>query len=361
MKRIALLFLVACLTVSVFAQDESVDSSVATEHVKKLSELFRHNSHRAMPAVVNICVIQNRTTGRSGRSPITQSEESGSGIVTTIAQKQVILTNRHVVGDAERSSVIILTHDRRVLTPVTIATNEDFDLAIIEVAEKLPLSASLGNSEQVRTGDIVFAIGNPLGLDRSLSMGIISAIGRRRVPGATSAVPRIDFFQTDAAINPGSSGGALLNLHGEVIGIVTAIATQGGGNEGIAFVMPIHAVYRIAEQLVLKGTVVKPHLGCNFDPAFSQLTSSIEERRRLGIERFVGAKILNVAPNTPAAQAGLKSGDVILTFAHTEVEDDLHVTHLVTQSEIGKPVLLQINRNGTILNVTVTLQEQMSR
>jgi len=361
MKYIPSLFLFACLTVSAFAQNRNVDVA-STGHVEKLSELFRQSAQLAMPAVVKIRVTQHRAVGRSSRTPRTLSEESGSGIVATIAHKQVILTNRHIIGDAERDAVVILTHDRRILTPVKIAANEDFDLAIIEVAEKLPISVSFGNSEQVRTGDIVLAVGNPLELDRSLSMGIISAERRRRVPGASGAVPRVDFFQTDAAINPGSSGGALLNVQGEVIGIITAIATQGGGNEGIAFVMPINAVLRIAEQLVQTGVVEKPHIGCNFDPAFSQLTSSAsEERQRWGIERFVGAKILNVVSDTPATQAGLKSGDVILTFGNTEVEDDLHILHLVAQSEIGKPVVLQINRSGEVQNVTITPQAQLSR
>jgi serine protease Do len=360
MKRIAAFFLFACLTVSAFAQSEKGESSAAIEeHFEKLGVLFRQSAERVAPAVVNICVLQNRAAGRANRSP--KTPVSGSGIVVTIAQKQVILTNRHVIGDAERGSVMILTHDRRILTPVKIASNEDFDLAILEVSEKLPRSAPFGNSEHVRTGDLVLAIGNPLELDRSLSMGMISAVGRRRVPNAGNSAPLIDFFQTDAAINPGSSGGALLNLRGEVIGIVTAIATQGGGNEGIAFVMPINAVLRIAEQLVQNGRVTKPYIGCNFDPDFSQLASSFDERQQLGIERFIGAKILTVAPNTPAEQVGLKSGDVILTFGNTEVEDDFHMINLVAQSEIGKPVPLKINRNGDELKMTVTPQAHLSR
>jgi len=148
----------------------------------------------------------------------------------------------------------------------------------------------------------------------------------------------------------------LLNLRGKVIGILTAIATQGGGNEGVAFVMPINAVLRVAEQLVQTGTVVKPHIGCNFEPQFSP-----EDRRKLGIDRIIGAKIQSIAPNTPAEQAGLKTGDVILTFGTTEIEDDLHVTHLVAQSEIDKPVIMQINRNGERLNVAVTPRAQLSR
>jgi S1-C subfamily serine protease len=187
-------------------------------------------------------------------------------------------------------------------------------------------------------------------------MGIISAVGRRKVPGAAGAIPRIDFFQTDAAVNPGSSGGMLLNLRGEVIGILTAIATQGGKNEGVAFVMPSNAVLRVAEQLVQTGTVLKPHIGCNFEPAISS-----EERRKLDMDRLIGAKIRGIASETPADRAGLKAGDVVLMFGSTEVEDDLHITHLIAQSEIDKPVVLRVNRNKEILNMTVIPAAQLSR
>jgi S1-C subfamily serine protease len=188
-------------------------------------------------------------------------------------------------------------------------------------------------------------------------MGIISAVGRRNVPGTGgSAPPRVDFFQTDASVNPGSSGGMLLNLRGEVIGIVTAIATQGGRNEGVAFVMPFNAVVRVAEQLVLTGTVVKPYIGFSFDRTFS-----LEDRRQLGIDRLIGVRIRDILSNSPAEQAGLISGDVVLMYGNTEVEDDRHIHHLVAQSEIDEPVVLRINRDGEILDITVTPRRHLSR
>jgi len=359
MKRFVLLFLFVCLTVPAFAQNteqQRTEFLAAAEHFEKLGTLFRQSIEQVTPAAVNIRVTQNRPAGRGNRSVRMTLEEAGSGIVATIAQKQVILTNRHVVAETEQSVVQILTYDRKILTPTKITTNEDFDLAVIEVAETLPQSASFGDSDKVHVGDVVLALGNPFGLDRSVSMGIISAVSRRQVPGTGSVTPRVGFFQTDAAVNPGSSGGMLINLRGEVIGILTAIATQGGGNEGVAFVMPINTVLRIAEQIVQTGTVVKPHVGFSFDPSFS-----LEERRRLGLDRLVGAKIKDVAPDTPAEQAGLQAGDVVLTFDHTEVEDSLHVVHLVAQSEIDKPVILRILRNGETLHITVTPMAQLSR
>jgi len=357
MKRFLPLFLCVCLTLPAVAQDgqQREEFHAVAEHFEKLSTLFRHSTHLAAPAVVHIKVTLNRSV-RGNRSPKTPSEESGSGIIAAIAQKQVILTNRHVLEEAEPSSIQILTQDRRLLTPTKIVSNADFDLAVIEVAESLPPPVRFGDSDQVHVGDIVLAIGNPFGLDRSVSMGIISAVGRRHVPGADASTPRVGFFQTDAAVNPGSSGGMLLNLRGEVIGILTAIATQSGRNEGVAFVMPINVVLRIAEQLAQSGTVLKPHIGCNFEP-----TISAEERRRLEIDRLIGAKIRGIAAETPAERAGLKAGDVVLMFGNTEVEDDIHITHLVALSEIDKPVVLRINRNKEILHVTVTPATQLSR
>lgn len=359
MRQVVPLFLFVGLTVHVFAQEaeqQRAEFLATAEHFEKLGALFRQSVELATPSAVSIRVTQDRSIGRGNRSTRMTVEESGSGIIATIAQKQVILTNRHVVAEAEQNAIRILTHDRKILTPTKITENADFDLAVIEIAEALPPSACFGNSDHVCVGDIVLAIGNPFGLDRSVSMGMVSAVGRRRVPGATGSTPRVGFFQTDAAVNPGSSGGMLLNLQGEVIGILTAIATLGGGNEGVAFVMPINAVLRIAEQLVQTGTVVKPQIGFGFDPSFS-----LEERRRWGIDRLVGAKIGSVSSDSPAERAGLQVGDVVLAFGNTEVEDDLHVTHLVAQSEIGKPIELRIIRNGETLNITVTPAEQPSR
>ena len=358
MKRIILSLFFVCLSISAFAQHtEQHDEFLATaEYFEKLGTLFRQSVELATPATVSIRVTLNRPVGRGSRAALVPTEESGSGIVATIAQKQVILTNRHIIAEAEQNAIQIVTHDRKILTITDIAMNEEFDIAVIEVAEKLPQSASLGDSDKVRVGDIVLAVGDPFGLDRSVSMGIISAVGRRNVPGASGMTPRISFFQTDAAVNPGSSGGMLLNLRGEVLGILTAIATQGGGSEGVAFVMPIKTVLRIAEQLVQTGTVVKPHIGFGTNPVFTH-----EERRRWGIDRLVGAKIGTIVPDTPAERAGLQIGDVILAFDGIEVEDHMHVIHLVAQSEIDKPVVLRIMRDGETLNVTVTPTAHLSR
>jgi len=204
MERFLLFFLCVCLVVSAVAQGENrqheVFDAVAEhcdfEYFERLGNLFRQSAELATPAVVSIRVTRNQSISRG--TPARPVE--GSGIIATIAQKQVILTNRHVVERAEPSSIEILTHDRRLLTITGILGNEDFDIAVIEVDEELPKSVQFGDSDQVRVGDIVLAVGNPFGLDRSVSKGIISAVGRRNVPGTSGSAPRVDFFQTDAAV-----------------------------------------------------------------------------------------------------------------------------------------------------------------
>jgi serine protease Do len=359
--RFILLFVLLCCAIPLPAQDREIlrqKLQTVAAPLERLSEVFRFSAEFADPVIVHIEATQIKSVnpGRSGRAVKMQVEESGSGVVADIAGKQVILTNRHVVEGIEPDFIKIQTYDRRLLTPVRVSTNEDFDLAIVEVTEKLPYSANFGNSDLVRVGDIVLAVGSPFGLDRSVSMGIIGAVNRRNIPATNGTTPRIGFFQTDAAINPGSSGGPLLNLRGEVIGLVTAIATQGGGDDGVAFVLPIKSVLRIAEQLVQNGTVVKPHIGLGFDPDFSA-----EKRKQLGIDRQIGARINRVVPDTPSAKTGLRIGDVILLFDGIEVEDDTHIVHLVALTEIDKPIKITINRDGNNIDLSITPSVQISR
>jgi serine protease Do len=148
----------------------------------------------------------------------------------------------------------------------------------------------------------------------------------------------------------------MLNLKGEVVGLQTAIATQGGGNEGVAFVMPIKSVLRIAEQLVKTGNVVKPYIGCGFDAAFS-----LEDRKQSGIDRLIGSRLKTVEPNGPASKAGLRAGDVIVSFNGADIEDDTHTVLLVSESEIGKPVPIEIVRNGQTQRLTLIPASQLSR
>lgn len=329
------------------------------EPFERMGEVFRLAAEFAGPSIVHIEATRIRPVqpaAGSGRAVQMQIEETGSGIVAEFDDKRVILTNRHVVEGIELDSITIKTYDRRILTPTRVRTNADFDLAVIEVAETTPEPAVLGDCDRVRPGDVVLTVGSPFGLDRSLSMGIVSATGRRRIPAAAGQAPLGAFFQTDAAVNPGSSGGPMLNLRGEVVGLVTAIATQGGGNEGVAFVIPIKYLTRIARQLAENGVAVRPYLGVSFDPQFG-----LEEHKNLGLDRMVGARINRVLPDSPAAEAGLEIGDVILCFDEIEVEDDLHVVDLAVLSEIDKPIPLDVLREGKTVRISIRPAPQASR
>jgi serine protease Do len=330
----------------------------AAKPFEQLADVFRRSAEYAAPAIVHITASQTKTINSArlpGRTVQMQTEDSGSGIVAEVGGKQFVLTNRHIVEGNELNAIKIQTAERKVLTLTKVTTNEDFDLAVIEFTEKLPITADFGDSDGVKIGDFAIAYGSPFGLERSISMGIVSATGRRNIPSGAAETPRVGFFQIDAAVNPGSSGGAMLNLRGEVVGLVTAIATQGGGNDGVAFAIPIKKVLGIAEQLVKNGMVKKPFIGCAFEPTFS-----MKERKTLQIERNIGAKVNRVLNDSPAAKAGLQTSDVILTFNGVEVEDDKHIVNLVADSEIGKPSLININRSGKALELKMTPTSQES-
>ncbi|MDR0870995.1 MAG: S1C family serine protease, partial [Planctomycetaceae bacterium] len=208
------------LVCPVFSEDRNVlrqELLAAAAPFEQLSSVLRRSAEFAAPSIVHIEATQVRPVNPSrtpGRTAAMQVEESGSGIIAEIAGKQVILTNRHVVAGVEMDAVKIETADRRILTPKSIITNTDFDLAVISVAETLPVNAVLGDCDKVQTGDFVLAFGSPFGLKRSVSFGIISAVNRRNIPAGTGESPRVGFFQIDAAVNPGSSGGPMLNLRG---------------------------------------------------------------------------------------------------------------------------------------------------
>ncbi len=324
---------------------------------ERLGKVFRAAVDFAGPSIVHIeskRLRQVSPTKAAGRQVQMQIEESGCGIIAEIDGKRVVLTNRHVVEGIPLESIKIQAEDRSLLTPVEVLTNTDFDVAAVVVAETTLVPALFAESAEV--GDLILTIGSPFGLDRSVSMGIVSATNRRRVPASVGPTPRVGFYQIDASVNPGSSGGPMLNLRGEVVGIVTAIATQGGGSEGVAFAMPTKIVLKIVRQLVKSGTVMRPYIGLGFDAAFG-----VEERKKLGVTRMVGARINSVQPDSPTAKAGLQKDDIILFVNRTEIEDDMHCVDVVAQSEIGETLTFTVLRDGAKISVPVTVSEQISR
>jgi S1-C subfamily serine protease len=250
-----------------------------------------------------------------------------------------VLTNNHVVARAAPNQITINLADGKILHPIQVWTDPESDIALLllDGGGDLP-TVVLGDSENVRVGQWVLAIGSPFGLNQTLTHGIISARERGQISlGSTIRIK--DFLQTDAAINPGSSGGPLLNLDGEVIGINTAIASHSGSNSGVAFSIPINLVKRVARQLLEKGSVARGYLGL-------QLAQSFEpaDALKLGLDHAQGALVETVYADTPAATAGLHSNDVVLQVDGFAIRNENHLINMISGIPAGQKVKLQVWR-----------------
>jgi len=301
------------------------------------------------PAVVH---IEAQTTGRRAlqHGAARPVEEAGSGVLVKLGEKTCVLTNRHVIAGATPDKVRVSLADGRMVQPQQIWSDPESDVAVMEVVLENVVTAALGNSDVIDIGDFVLAFGSPFGLSHSVTFGIISGKGRRDLDLGDSGVRLQDFLQTDAAINPGNSGGPLVNLKGEVIGINTAIASSSGGNEGVGFAIPINTFLFTAKQLVEKGSVTRAFLGVTLDARFS-----FEAAQAAGLQQRIGARVVTVAPESPAAQAGIQAGDIVLRFGEIVVESDAHLINLVNTTEVGKEVTLEILRNGQTQKVKTVL------
>lgn len=271
----------------------------------------------------------------------------GSGVV--VSPEGYILTNNHVVEGATELKVSFA--DKRQLTAKIIGTDRATDLAVIKVEGHGLPGVALGDSGKVRVGDFVLAVGNPFGLDNTITFGIVSAIGR----GNLKITDYEDFIQTDAAINPGNSGGALVNMRGELIGINTAIFTQGmeRGNQGVGFAIPINMARQVMEQLLSQGKVVRGYLGLGPQ----DISHGLAEE--LGMPKDQqGALVGNVVSGTPADQAGIRRGDVITEFNGEKIANAERLRNLVAQVSPGTKVTLKLLREGKPLTVSAVLKER---
>ncbi len=275
-----------------------------------------------------------------------QRIERGSGSGFIINANGQILTNSHVVNGAD--TVTVRLKDGRTFDGRVIGEDPVTDVAVVTINTKNLPTIALGNSESLQPGEAVIAIGNPLGLDNTVTSGIISATGRSgSAIGASDK--RVDYIQTDAAINPGNSGGPLLNSRGQVIGMNTAIIR---GAQGLGFAIPISTARRIAEELINNGKVDHPYLGIQM----MTLTPEIKDRiGKLGINITTdkGVLLINVIGRSPADNAGLREGDVIQSINSQSVTDVEQVQKLVENSRIGVPLQLEVQRNGRNLQVAV--------
>lgn len=310
---------------------------------------FSQVSKKVTPIVVNISTISRKKLVRPfpdmpplfeeffGGGPQTRRDKSlGSGFI--ISRDGFIVTNEHVVRDAE--SIRVKLSNDKVYEARVVGGDPKTDIAVIKInATDLPV-AVLGDSDRIEVGQWAIAIGNPFGLERSMTVGIISATGRSNV-GIESIE---NFIQTDASINPGNSGGPLLNIHGEVVGINTAIVAAG---QGIGFAIPTNMARPIISQLVEKGKVTRAWLGVSIKAV------SEEEARSLGLSKPAGVVIAAVQGDGPAAKAGILAGDLVISFGNSEVRDPSHLQQLVAVTRIGAAVPVVVLRSGRKLTLTV--------
>jgi S1-C subfamily serine protease len=331
---------VASFETSAFAQGPASGSQSAD--MLGVSERFEKVASQVSPAVV---YVEAAKPSRSTSGKANTQEESGSGVLLRAEgiSQVLVLTNNHVIAHATPEQITVSLADGRLFHPSKMWTDPESDVAILRLdAANLP-TAPLGDSDQVRVGQWVLAIGSPFGLNQTVTHGIISARERGQVSlGSTIRIK--DFLQTDAAINPGSSGGPLVNLNGEVIGINTAIASHSGSNSGVAFSIPINLVKRVMKQLLENGNVSRGYLGMQLAQSFDA-----GDAAKLGMERVQGAWVETVYPGTPASNAGLQTNDVVLAVDTTSIRSENHLINLISTMPPGRKVRLQIWRERKVL------------
>ena len=274
--------------------------------------------------------------------------ERGTGSGFIINKEGDIITNAHVVSGADKVTVIL--KDGRQIEGKVLGSDELTDIAVVQVkSDNLPI-VRLGSSQNIQPGDWAIAIGNPLGLDNTVTAGIISAIGRKS--GQIGVDKRVSFIQTDAAINPGNSGGPLLNQTGEVIGVNTAIIQ---GAQGLGFAIPIETAQRIAKQIIESGKVSRAYLGIQMVTVDPNVKTQVNQDTELGIKisEDKGVLITRVVDDSPAAKAGAKRGDVIIKFDNKEILTADQVTQLVEDRAVGDKIVMEVKRNGQSVALNV--------
>lgn len=286
--------------------------------------------------------------GEEGGQPREQKEHSlGSGVI--VNPDGYILTNNHVVDGA--SDVQVTLSDKRQLKAKIVGTDPRTDIAVLKIPASSLATVTLGDSTKAKVGDIVLAIGDPFGIGETVTMGIVSAKGRRdlRLEGPEGYE---DFIQTDASINPGNSGGALVNTRGELIGINTAIISNGGGgNQGIGFAVPVNMARTVMEQILKTGKVTRGFLGVSIQEVTPDLAKAFN------LPSAEGALVGDVTPDSPGAKAGLQKGDVITALNGQKVADYHDLRLRISQIAPGTAVKLEVYRNGQKQEMTASLGE----
>ncbi|MGZ3952604.1 MAG: DegQ family serine endoprotease [Flavisolibacter sp.] len=359
-------FSVASISHPALAQAPSV--------LKQLDDAFVQVAEKVTPAVVNISSTKKapvRTSGDQepffknfpyrdffgdqGPSPFKENPRGpsgpngptrvamGSGVI--ISPDGTILTNAHVVKDMDEIKVTLV--GKKSYTAKVVGIDPPSDIAVIKIDASGLKTATLGDSSKLRVGEIVLAVGNPFGLNQTVTQGIVSATGRTNM----GIIDYEDFIQTDAPINPGNSGGPLININGEVVGITTAIASSSGGYQGIGFAIPSNSAKLISDEIMKGGKVRRGLLGVNIQPLNEALAKSF------GITDVNGALVTSVVPGSPADKVGIKSGDVIVKFDGKNVSGPSELKNLVGAIKPGAQAKLTLNRSKKTMEVDVTIGE----
>lgn len=302
---------------------------------------FADLAEKLTPSVVNISSFsQNETENGEGNTPL--SESLGSGFI--IDGNGYIITNNHVVDKAESIS-ITLSDDTKTEARV-IGKDPKTDLALIKIETKRPLNAvKFGDSDKIRVGDWVLAIGNPFGLGSSVTAGIVSAKSRDIESG-----PYDSFIQTDASINQGNSGGPMFNLQGEVIGISSAIFSTTGASQGVGFAIPANLAGWVISQLKEHGEVKRGWIGIKIQPNTPEIADS------LGISANQGVVVSGVTEQGSAQKAGLQAGDIVLSFNRQPIDNTKNLSRLIAETKIGTPAPIEIWRSGQKQTLTVPIE-----
>lgn len=372
-----IMFTVLCfgegrMTIQEVAAREGASSSalhrVVLESTPLTNELLVRISELTRPSVVNVSTIGEMESPESREFPPLfedpffrrffgdeferripppgqfRQKATGSGVI--VSADGYIITNNHVVEQAK--DIQVLLSDKRQMTARLIGTDPKTDLAVLKIdATGLPF-LKWGDSSRLKVGEVVLALGSPFGLNQTVTMGIVSAVGRANV----GIVDYEDFIQTDAAINPGNSGGALVNLKGELIGINTAIFSQSGGYMGIGFAIPSAMAKTVAKALMEQGKVVRGWLGVSIQG----LTPELVEQFHAPDAK--GALVSHVAQDSPAEKGGLKTGDIIREYHGKPVADPVQLRNFVAETPPGTGVSLTILREGKKRTIHLTVREQ---
>jgi serine protease Do/serine protease DegQ len=318
---------------------------------------------RVSPAVVNIAT--RGTIKEKGHNPLLddpffrrffdvppdarprerQFQSAGSGVIVD-AKNGYILTNNHVIENASEITVTLL--DNRSFSAKVIGSDEGADIAVLQAKQPNLVAMALGDSSKLEVGDYVVAIGNPFGLQHTVTAGIVSALGRTGI----NPEGYEDFIQTDASINPGNSGGALVNLRGELVGINSAILSGSGGNIGIGFAIPVNMAKGVMEQLIKYGQVKRGVLGVNI----YNVTPDVA--KEFGLSDASGALVAGVAPGSAADKAGVKTGDIIVSINGSPMKSAAELRNAIGMLRIGDQVEIGLLRDGKPLKVTALVAER---